>query len=157
MKALAFSILVLSLTIPLFFIFEKERKLGEQGFASSIAANFMIFRNAAISYGFEHPFPGNMEIASLSAKLPPGYAMYRTWQARIEKEGVLFRLYVWGQATDEEIAAARALSGMSETVGKAENGTLVPVRHNSIPIPAFVQNGSLASVCGLGIREEITP
>ncbi|MDR2819474.1 MAG: type IV pilus biogenesis protein PilM [Desulfovibrio sp.] len=111
--------------------------------ANAIATNYIIYRNAAFNYAEKHHSSG--VISSSSLTLPSGWTAVRNWQARIDSS----HCYVWGQATNDEISAARKLLWESYATGRAESGRLVPGNGAVISLPAFVGNGNLVSVIRL--------
>lgn len=107
----------------------------------AIALNFAHYRNEVHRYVFEgHKAAGDIAVSSLD--LPTGWTMLRPWQARIEAGC----LYVWGEASPEEIAAVRDLYWGSYAIGRAAGGRLDPGYGGTTPIPSFVAADSLVSV-----------
>jgi hypothetical protein len=112
--------------------------------ARAIAVNYAAYRNAV----YLHVFNGNKasgSIAAASLNLPAGFALLRSWQARIDAGC----LYVWGPASSEEIEATRDLFWGSQAVGCADGGKLEPGHGGTTPVPSFVPDGSLVSVVGI--------
>ncbi|MBF0482503.1 MAG: type IV pilus biogenesis protein PilM [Desulfovibrionaceae bacterium] len=111
----------------------------------AVALNFAFFRSAAHQYVFAgHKTPGTVPVGSL--QLPPGWTMMRAWNAQVAAG----YLYIWGVASPDEIAAARNLSWNSYAIGRVSGGVLVPGNGCTTPIPAFVPDGNIVSVIGIG-------
>ena len=107
----------------------------------AIALNFSIYRNEVHRYVFDnHKTPGDIITASLD--LPTGWVMLRPWHARIEAGC----LYVWGQASPEEIAEVRDLYWGTYAIGRAEGGRIVPSYGGTTPVPSFVPEDNIVSV-----------
>lgn len=112
--------------------------------AQSVAQNFSIFRNEVHRYVFKgHKNMGLISQTDLD--LPNGFVMLRAWQARIEA-GVL---YVWGEASAEEIAFVRNIFWGTHAIGRNANGKLEPSFGGHTLIPAFVENGNITSVVSI--------
>ncbi|MDQ7830646.1 MAG: type IV pilus biogenesis protein PilM [Desulfovibrionaceae bacterium] len=140
MKALA----VLAFTFGIMAMFDFGRyRMDDAHLAQAVALNYVIYRNEVMRYVLStgQTTPGDISLASLS--LPAGWTQLRQWHARIQNGC----LYVWGPASDEEVAAARDLLFGSLAVGQAESGKLTP---GGSALPAFVSQGNLASVIDLG-------
>lgn len=109
--------------------------------AQAIALNYAVYRNEVYRYVFpSNRAPGDISLVSLS--LPAGWTPLRPWAARVENQ----RLYVWGPASADEIAAVRELFWGSLAIGRADGGHLEPSFAGVTPVPVFVPNGSLVSV-----------
>ena len=138
MKALAVLMILLGLLATLRF---RGMDSQDDQRAATIAANFAVYRNEVHRYVFNgHKAPGDIATASLD--LPSSWSMLRPWHARIE-EGCL---YVWGEASPEEIAVVRDLYWGSYAIGRAAAGRLVPSYGGVTPVPAFVSEGNIVSV-----------
>ena len=138
MKALA--VLMFVLGILAMFRFGSMDSQDDQR-AVAVAANFAVYRNEVHRYVFNgHKTPG--EIVSASLGLPTGWVMLRPWHARIEAGC----LYVWGEASPEEIALVRDLYWGSYAIGRAAAGRLVPSFGGTTAVPAFVTEGNIVSV-----------
>ena len=138
MKALA--VLMFVLGVLAMFRFGSMDSQDDQR-AVAVAANFAVYRNEVHRYVFNgHKTPG--EIVAASLDLPTGWAMLRPWHARIEAGC----LYVWGEASSEEIALVRDLYWGSYAIGRAAAGQLLPSYGGLTPVPAFVYEGNIVSV-----------
>lgn len=138
MKALAILMILLGLLAML-----RLRSMDSQDEQRNeiIAANFAVYRNEVHRYVFNgHKSSGDIAAASLS--LPTGWAMLRPWHARIEAGC----LYVWGEASSEEIAVVRDLFRGSYAIGQAAAGRLIPSYGGLTPVPGFVADGNVVSV-----------
>jgi hypothetical protein len=101
MKALAVLMILLALLAMLRF---RSMDSQDDQRTEAIALNFAVYRNEVHRYVFsDHKTPGDITTASLD--LPAGWVMLRPWHARIEAGC----LYVWGEASPEEIAVVRDL------------------------------------------------
>jgi len=141
MKALAVLMFVLGV-LAMFHFGNMDSQDAQR--AESIAANFAIYRNEVHRYVFNgHKTPGDIATASLG--LPTGWVMLRPWHARIEAGC----LYVWGEASPEEIALVRDLYWGSYAIGRAAAGKLLPSYGGVTPVPAFVSEGDIVSVVGV--------
>lgn len=115
--------------------FQKEASV------KTVAVNYAIYRNEVFRYVFSHKgFTGEIPLAALN--MPQSWIALRPWRSRVEAN----RCYVFGQASQEEILAIRQLFMGSFALGMVQNGQLVPLMGNPIPVPASIPNGSLASV-----------
>ena len=114
--------------------------------AKAVAANFLVFRQAAFALAVERKTSGVITQSELSAALPPGYAGIHHWNARVEASF----LYVWGPASDLAVELVRDAVRGSASVGRAVNGSISPKRYNPVPLPNFIGAGSLVSVLGVG-------
>lgn len=142
MRALA----VLGLLLGLLLLFQRPYEAAhEESAAQAVAMDFGLFRNAVFRFVQDHKgHSGEIPLGSLS--LPESRRPLRDWKARVEG-GVC---YVYGEASPEEMEAARWLFQGSLAVGMAENGRLVPVLTTKpIPVPAFVPSGNLVSVTAM--------
>ncbi|WP_043640225.1 type IV pilus biogenesis protein PilM [Desulfovibrio sp. TomC] len=138
MKALAVLMILLGLLATLRF---RGMDSQDDQRTETIAANFAVYRNEVHRYVFNsHKTPG--EIATASLDLPTGWSMLRPWHARIEAGC----LYVWGEASPEEIAVVRDLYWGSYAIGRAAAGRLFPSYGGVTPVPAFVSEGDIVSV-----------
>ncbi|MGE4538393.1 MAG: type IV pilus biogenesis protein PilM [Desulfovibrio sp.] len=138
MKALAVLMILLALLAMLRF---RSMDSQDDQRTEAIALNFAVYRNEVHRYVFsDHKTPGDITTASLD--LPAGWVMLRPWHARIEAGC----LYVWGEASPEEIAVVRDLYWGSYAIGRAAAGRLVPSYGGTTPIPAFVSEGDIVSV-----------
>lgn len=108
--------------------------------AAAVALNFIIFRQSAHDYVLKNNASGVIDSQVLT--MPLGWLAQRLWNARVEGAG---NCYVWGSASDAEIAEARALLRHSMTIGQAVNGFMEPRLGNPIPLPDFIPSGSLVS------------
>lgn len=108
----------------------------------AIALNYAVYRNAVFRFVFPDNKTSVGDISMASLALPVGWTPMRPWAARVENQ----RLYVWGPASAEEIAAARELFWGSLAIGRADGGHLEPGFGGVTPVPAFIPNGSLVSV-----------
>lgn len=144
---------VFAMTAVGFFMFlewETHDRRKADSDAQTVAVNFMLYRNAAFIAAINKKQNGQILFSELSEHLPSGFPHNHPWKAQVE--GAF--LYVWGQASDKDIEAARDAARGSAAVGKVENGALAPQKHNAVPLPGFVASGSLASVLGLGFDTE---
>ncbi|QAZ66124.1 type IV pilus biogenesis protein PilM [Solidesulfovibrio carbinolicus] len=138
MKALAVLMILLGLLAMLRFGSMDSQDVQR---TEAIAHNFAVYRNEVHRYVFkDHKTPGDIATASLD--LPTGWVMLRPWHARIEAGC----LYVWGEASPEEIAVVRDLYWGSYAIGRAAAGQLVPSYGGVTPVPAFVSEGNIVSV-----------
>lgn len=138
MKALAVLMILLGLLATLRF---RGMDSQDDQRAATIAANFAVYRNEVHRYVFNgHKAPGDIATAFLD--LPSSWSMLRPWHARIEAGC----LYIWGEASPEEIAVVRDLYWGSYAIGHAAAGRLVPSYGGVTPIPAFVSEGNIVSV-----------
>lgn len=142
MRALA----VLGFLLGLLLLFQRPYEAAhEESAAQTVAMDFGLFRGAVFRFVQDNRgYSGEIPLGSLS--LPESRRPLRDWKARVEG-GVC---YVYGQASPEEMEAARRLFRGSSAVGMAENGRLVPMlTTNPIPVPGFVPNGNLVSVTAM--------
>ncbi|MBQ7649999.1 MAG: type IV pilus biogenesis protein PilM [Victivallales bacterium] len=138
MKALAVAMLLLGICALVRPFWDEEY---EDGAAHSIAVNYAIYRNEVFHYVYRHKgVTGTIQLSSLA--MPATWHGLRAWRARVE-DG---RCYVYGEATQEEIAAVRDLFRGSFALGMASKGTLIPVLGSAIPVPGFIPDGSLVSI-----------
>lgn len=138
-KALA----VLGLLLGFLFLLQRPYDAAhEDAAAKAVAVDFGLFRNEVFRFVAAHrDHDGEIPLEDLS--LPASRRPLRQWRARVDNG----RCYVYGDASLEEMEAARQLFWTSLALGMAENGRLVPVLTPSpIAVPAFVPNGSLVSV-----------
>jgi hypothetical protein len=108
--------------------------------SGAVSLNYVLYRKAAMDYALEHPVEGDIPASALA--LPSGWIALRDWRARIDGGQCI----VWGPASAREIDAARRLLWDSYSVGRAENGRLVPGNGAVVPIPAFVGDGNIVSI-----------
>ncbi len=138
MKAIAVAMLLLgvaSLVCP------SLDGMHEDGAVQIIATNYTVYRNAVHNYVYEHrSVTGTIPLARL--QMPATWRGLRAWQARVERG----KCYVYGEATQEEIAAVRDMLHDSFATGMASGGKLIPILGNAISVPAFIPNGSLVSI-----------
>lgn len=140
MKALA----VLAFTFGIMAMFDFGRyRMDDAHLAQAVALNYVIYRNEVMRHVLSSGQTTPGDIPSTSLSLPAGWTQLRQWRARIQSGC----LYVWGPASDEEVAAARDLLFGSLAVGQADSGQLIP---GGSALPAFVSQGNLASVIDLG-------
>jgi hypothetical protein len=124
---------------------ESQRRMAV---AEVAATDFLIYRDTAFTVALERGTAGVIQPAELAPALPAEYRITRPWNARVE--GTF--LYVWGPAAPGEIEAVRAAVRGSAAVGVARGGIIEPQRYEPVPLPAFVAQGSLVSVLGLGFE-----
>ncbi len=138
MKALAVIMVILGVMAMLYFGNEDSQNSQR---AEAIALNFAIYRNEVHRYVFnKHKTSGDVPTASLD--LPAAWMMLRPWHARVETGC----LYVWGEASPEEIALVRDLYWGSYAIGRASGGRLVPSYGGTTPVPSFVPEDNIVSV-----------
>lgn len=137
MKAL----MVLAFFLGVLAIFPWPQREREEVAASVVGQNYAVLRNAALLSVFSaNPRPGDGDIPVQSLKLPSGWRALRPWKIRMDGGCC----YIFGDASAEEIAAARELLRGSLAVGWAANGRLQP--GGRTPLPNFIPAGSLVSV-----------
>lgn len=109
------------------------------------AINFVQYREGAMRYAFFYKDASDGEIPAheILNFLPDTWTMYprRQWRARIDGGYV----YVWGEASPEEIEHVTRMLGHSPSVGENQNGRLRP---GDIPLPGFIPNGSVVASFG---------
>lgn len=151
MKSAIFAVFAMS-TIGFFMFLEWELhdKRTVESEAESVAVSFMVYRNAAFAVAVQRKQPGPVQRSELLDTLPSGYPANVPWKAHVQGA----YLYVWGQATNRASETARDLARGSAAVGTATNGAIAPQKHNPVPIPGFIESGSLVSVLGLGFDTE---
>lgn len=134
---------VLGLLLGLLLIIQRPHDaVYEDADAQAVAVDFGLFRNEVFRFvAANRDYTGEIPLAALS--LPESRRPLRDWQARVEGGFC----YVYGEASAEEMEAARQAFRGSLAIGMAENGRLIPVLTTTpIPVPAFVPNGNLVSV-----------
>lgn len=138
MKALA----ILMVVIGIMAMFSLNTTVTRDEYrVEAVAFNYALFRNEVHRYVFSgHKASGTITAASLD--LPTGWVMLRPWQARIDSGC----LYVWGEASPEEIEAVRVLYWGSYAIGRASGGKLEPSYGGTTPVPSFVSEDNLVSV-----------
>jgi len=138
MKPLAvLAFLVGILAMMQFIPLEKEDDQRIQ----AVALNYALYRDAVHRYVFSgHKTTGVVAASSLS--LPAGWIMLRPWQARIDSGC----LYVWGEASSNEVDIVRDLYFGTLAIGYVSNGKLEPSYGGTTPIPSFISNGNIVSV-----------
>ncbi|MDR2055453.1 MAG: type IV pilus biogenesis protein PilM [Desulfovibrio sp.] len=144
MKALAVLAFLVGVMALMHSHLDWSHKADRNPPAKAAALNYVIFRNEAFWYALTHPGV-NGDISTGVLNLPAGWRAVRTWRARVDSGNC----YAWGPAGSEEISAARHLLWGSQTIGRNDNGRLVPGNGVIIPIPSFVGNGDLVSVISL--------
>ena len=138
MKALM--VLMVIAGVAALLVLQEADRRGQGMPAVQVATNFVAFRHAALQYAYAHRPEGDMPATDLD--LPTGWRPLRNWRARIQ-DG---HIYIWGEASSEEIEAARQLLWGSFAVGRADKGKLVPGHGGDVPVPGFVPDASLVSV-----------
>jgi hypothetical protein len=132
---------VLFLLLGVVAMFHRSTDTASDAGHKAVAVNYAVYRNAVFLYVAAHRgYSGTIQQASLS--LPNDWRAMRAWSARVDGG----RCYVYGEASQEEIAAVRDLFHGSFALGMASGGRLVPVLGNAIAVPAFIPNGYLVSV-----------
>ncbi len=134
---------VLGLLLGFLFLLQRPYDAAhEDASAQAVAVDFGLFRNEVFRFvAANRDHDGEIPLAALS--LPESRRPLRQWRARVA-DG---RCYVYGEASVEEMEAARQVFWGSLAIGMAENGRLVPVLTRSpIAVPAFVPDGNLVSV-----------
>lgn len=111
-----------------------------------LAVNFAVFRNAAHQYVHHHQEEvlGMTDIprTAFGPWLPNGWLPMRDWKVRMENR----ICYVFGPAEPDEIDAIRTLYRGSFSLGRTEDGQLVPNHKADMPVPNFIPNGSVVSM-----------
>jgi len=138
MKPLAVLAVLMGILAMIQFIpIEKENDQRIQ----AIALNYALYRDAVHRYVFSgHKTTGAIATSALS--LPAGWITLRTWQARIDSGC----LYVWGEASSNEVDVVRELYFGTLAIGYVSNGKLEPSYGGTTSIPSFISNGNIVSV-----------
>lgn len=131
---LAFAITLLSIYSP--------RDFKDVDTSAEVQAlNFLVYRKNVMDYVFEHN-PASGVIQDKEVELPSGF-VNQNWKAQIQSN----ILYVYGEATKEEIAQAQRQTMYSHSVGSKKNGLFYP--HYTNPptvLPGFINEGDLVSI-----------
>lgn len=113
----------------------------EEASHRAIAVNYAIYRNEVFLHVYANRgLSGDIPLSTLN--MPESWQALRAWRSRVDGG----RCYVYGEASQEEIAAVRDLFHGSFAIGMASNGRLIPVQGNAIALPSFIPNGCLVSV-----------
>lgn len=109
--------------------------------AQSIATNYVIYRNAAIMCAVNNPaIAGTLTPAMLG--LPSDWRALRSWKNRVEGN----MLYVYGEATSQEIVAVEKILKGSFAVGVNRNNRLVTAHGTGVALPSFIPEGNVTTV-----------
>ena len=109
--------------------------------ANSIATNYVIYRNAAIMCAVNTPAStGSLTPAMLG--LPSDWRALRSWKNRIEGN----TLYVYGEATAQEVVAVEKILKGSFAVGVNQNNRLITAHGTGVALPAFIPEGCVTTV-----------
>lgn len=106
-----------------------------------LAANFALFRNAALLYAHNNPSVVG-EVSRNRLVLPNGWQPMRNWRCRSENN----RWYVFGPANSNEIEAIRDLYKTSFALGRKQKGVLYPVHSVAVPLPGWIPEGNIVSL-----------
>ncbi|SIN93575.1 type IV pilus biogenesis protein PilM [Halodesulfovibrio marinisediminis] len=138
MKALA----VFAVLLGAIALYSLQPQLGQSDeSAQTIATNYVVYRNAAITYAVNNPVTtGTLTPAMLG--LPSDWRALRIWQNRVEGN----TLYVYGTASSQEIVAVQNILKGSFAVGVNQNNHLVTSHGTCVALPSFIPEGNLTTV-----------
>lgn len=132
---------MLAFMITLFSIYQTPRDTTEQSKAAVNIINFLLYRECVRDYVFNNKSVAG-SISDVNLNLPYGLKNDR-WQARVENN----ILYVFGEASQEEINAAKERSKYSHSIGQKKNGLFYPKYTNPATVlPSFIKENSLVSI-----------
>ncbi len=132
---LAFGIMLLSIYS---FSFENEKNTA----VKMQSMNFLMYRNSVRNHVFklDKIIPG--VVSDKDIEFPTGF-INKKWKAQIEKN----ILYIYGNATQQEINQVKKQTLYSHSVGQKKNGLFYP--HYTKPptiLPNFIKEGDLVSI-----------
>ncbi len=137
MKALAVFVVLLGVIA----MYAAQTPFGQSDeSADSIATNYVIYRNAVIMCAVNNPaITGTLPSALLG--LLSTWRALRSWEHRIEGN----ILYVYGEATSQEIVAVEKILKGSFAVGVNLNNRLVTAHGSGMTLPSFIPEGNLTT------------
>lgn len=105
------------------------------------AFNFLVYRKTVMDYVFtDNSVTGVIQDKDI--ELPSGF-VNQNWKAQIQGN----ILYIYGKATQEEIAQAQKQTMYSHSVGSKKNGLFFPHYANTPTLlPGFINEGDLVSI-----------
>lgn len=105
------------------------------------ALNYLVYRKAVMDYVYNHDSVTGV-IHDKDIALPSGF-VNQNWKAQIQGK----ILYIYGKATQEQIAQTQRQIMYSHSVGFKKNGLFYP--HYATPptlLPGFINEGDLVSI-----------
>lgn len=133
-----FAFLALGIMLLSLYSFPKENNSAIE----MQAMNFLMYRDSVRNHVFklDKIIPG--VISDKDIAFPTGF-MNKKWKAQIEKN----ILYIYGNATQQEINQVKKQTLYSHSVGQKKNGLFYP--HYTKPptiLPNFIKEGDLVSI-----------